>query len=132
MARTYTCWHDDAGLTEEYQAEMAAHAAELYVMDGWDTPEPEDGTDWVDVWVRSPDGTEQVHIVRLECEEPECERPEGHEWDDGDAWGGPGAGATITYRCRHCGWRREIMTAYQRHHDGLAVGERTRYYPPEP
>jgi hypothetical protein len=41
--------------------------------------------------------------------EPDCDHPDGHEWDDGDAWG-HGGGIQRTDTCARCGLLKHIDT----------------------
>ena len=79
----------------------------VYDSRGWPAPgRPSEENDY---------GADDARIVLHEAEafvcqpEPDCDHPDGHEWDNGDAWG-HGGGIQRTDTCTRCGLLKHLDT----------------------
>lgn len=95
-------------------------------LDGWDPPEPEAGTYWIDADVLDAAGdvVAQRRNVAIDPPEPACTE-RAHDWRDagapgfGDVVCGNGGGVILRRRCAHCGLARIVDTWAQRPDNGV-------------
>lgn len=86
---------------------------------GWDPPEPEAGTYWIDADVLDAAGTVVANRrnVPIDPSEPDCTE-RAHDWRDAVVRG-HGGGVILRYRCAHCGLARIVDTWAQRPDTGV-------------
>ena len=107
-------------------------------LEGWDPPEPEAGTYWIDADVLDARGAVVVarRNVPIHPTEPACSE-RAHAWQDdgmpgfGDVVRGNGGGVILRHRCAHCGLARITDTWAQRPDNGRQGLTSIRYERPQ-